>query len=133
MLLYVYGDVDVHSVFVAALPTSHPNVAPERHLEISAAWKARPIPYGPTSLFIGVISAGDHFAERMAVRKSWMQDHLIRSSAVVARFFVALVNSEDCNFCKSTFQLYSFAEELTCVLFSPASLCSMERQESTRS
>jgi len=104
MLLYVYGDVDVHSVFVAALPTFHPNVGPERHLEMSATWKARPLPHGPSTLFIGVISAGDHFAERMAVRKSWMQHHLIRSSAVVARFFVALVGSEDCNFSKTTFQ-----------------------------
>lgn len=90
VLLYVYGDVDVHSVFVAGLPTFHPNVGPERHLEMSATWKARPLPHGPPTLFIGVISAGDHFAERMAVRKSWMQHLLIRSSAVVARFFVAL-------------------------------------------
>jgi hypothetical protein len=42
-------------------------------------------------LFIGILSAGNHFAERMAVRKSWMQHKLIKSSHVVARFFVALV------------------------------------------
>lgn len=91
MSLHVYGDVDVHSVFAASLPTSHPSVAPERHLEMSPKWKTQPLPNAPADLLIGIISAGDHFAERMAVRKSWMQHDLVKSSIVVARFFVALV------------------------------------------
>lgn len=45
-------------------------------------------------MFIGILSAGNHFAERMAVRKSWMQHKLIKSSNVVARFFVALVGQK---------------------------------------
>ncbi|XP_021747936.1 hydroxyproline O-galactosyltransferase GALT6-like [Chenopodium quinoa] len=97
MILRVYGDVDVHSAFAASLPTSHPSVAPERHLEMSSEWKARPLPYEPVDLFIGVISAGDHFAERMAVRKSWMQHYLVKSSIVVARFFVALHERDTIN------------------------------------
>jgi hypothetical protein len=43
-------------------------------------------------IFIGILSAGNHFSERMAVRKSWMQHVLITSAKVVARFFVALVS-----------------------------------------
>ncbi|XP_074309788.1 hydroxyproline O-galactosyltransferase GALT6-like [Silene latifolia] len=97
MTLNVYGDVDVHSVFAGSLPTSHPSIAPERHLEMSAEWKARPLPNTTIVLFIGIISAGDHFAERMAVRKSWMQHNLIKSSQVVARFFVALHERESIN------------------------------------
>ncbi len=85
------GDVDVHSVFAASLPTTHPSFAPQRHLEMTDRWRAPPLPDGPAELFIGVLSAGNHFAERMAVRKSWMQHRLIKSSNMVARFFVALV------------------------------------------
>lgn len=85
------GDIDVHSVFAASLPTTHPIFAPQRLLEMAPQWKAPPLPKGPVELFIGVLSAGNHFAERMAVRKSWMQHKLIKSSNVVARFFVALV------------------------------------------
>ena len=61
------------------------------HLELLPQWKAPPLPHLNMELFIGILSAGNHFAERMAVRKSWMQHRLIRSSHVVARFFVALV------------------------------------------
>ena len=52
---------------------------------------AIPLPKHPIKLFIGVLSASNHFAERMAVRKTWMQSAAIKSSDVVARFFVALV------------------------------------------
>ncbi|KNA10091.1 hypothetical protein SOVF_147620 [Spinacia oleracea] len=97
MILHVYGDVDVHSAFAASLPTSHPSVAPERHLEMSDEWKARTLPNELVDLFIGVISAGDHFAERMAARKSWMQHNLVKSSVVVVRFFVALHERETIN------------------------------------
>lgn len=81
----------MHSIFAASLPTSHPSFRSQMHLEIFTKWKAPAIPDGPVELFIGILSAGSHFAERMAVRKSWMQHKLIRSSHVVARFFVALV------------------------------------------
>lgn len=93
--LTLKGDIDVHSVFAASLPSSHPSYAPQRHLEMSERWQAPPRPNGPVELFIGILSAGNHFAERMAVRKSWMQHRLIRNSKVVARFFVALVSAED--------------------------------------
>lgn len=86
------GDVDVHSVFAASLPTSHPSFAPQMHLEKSTRWKAPDLSNDGVELFIGILSAGNHFAERMAVRKSWMQHKLIKSSHVVARFFVALVS-----------------------------------------
>ncbi|KAK7281842.1 hypothetical protein RIF29_10155 [Crotalaria pallida] len=93
------GDIDVHSIYAASLPSTHPSFAPQRHLELSTRWLAPPLPESGVELFIGVLSAGNHFAERMAVRKSWMQHRLIKSSKVVARFFVALnprkeVNSE---------------------------------------
>ena len=43
------------------------------------------------SLFVGVLSATNHFAERTAVRRTWMQHPQIRSGEVVVRFFLALV------------------------------------------
>ncbi|KAL3819343.1 hypothetical protein ACJIZ3_005248 [Penstemon smallii] len=95
--LSVNGDIDVHSVFAASLPTSHPSFAPQRHLDMTEKWKAPPIPDRPVELFIGILSAGNHFAERMAVRKSWMQHKLIQSSKVVARFFVALHGRKEVN------------------------------------
>lgn len=95
--LTVKGDIDVHSVFAASLPTTHPSSAPQKHLELSVKWRAPPLPEGSVELFIGVLSAGNHFAERMAVRKSWMQHRLIKSSNVVARFFVALHARKEVN------------------------------------
>lgn len=81
----------MHSIFAASLPSSHPSFAPQMHLELLPQWKAPPLLNVNVELFIGILSAGNHFAERMAVRKSWMQHKLIKSSNVVARFFVALV------------------------------------------
>ncbi|XVE75165.1 hypothetical protein DITRI_Ditri12bG0073600 [Diplodiscus trichospermus] len=95
--LSLKGDLDVHSVFAASLPTSHPSFAPQKHLERLSKWKATPLPDGNVELFIGILSAGNHFAERMAVRKSWMQHKLIKSSKVVARFFVALNGRKEVN------------------------------------
>ncbi|KAK7407319.1 hypothetical protein VNO78_09135 [Psophocarpus tetragonolobus] len=95
--LSINGDVDVHSIFAASLPTSHPSFAPQMHLELIPQWKAPPLHDVNVELFIGILSAGNHFAERMAVRKSWMQHKLIKSSHVVARFFVALHARKDIN------------------------------------
>ncbi|KAK6249903.1 hypothetical protein QUC31_007375 [Theobroma cacao] len=95
--LTLNGDIDVHSVFAASLPTSHPSFASQRHLEKSYRWKAPPLPEQPVELFIGILSAGNHFAERMAVRKSWMQHKLVKSSNVVARFFVAMHARKEVN------------------------------------
>ncbi|XP_010529358.1 PREDICTED: hydroxyproline O-galactosyltransferase GALT2-like [Tarenaya hassleriana] len=88
--LAIKGDVDVHSAYATSLPTSHPSFSPHKALEFSPDWKAPPLPRSPFRLFIGVLSATNHFAERMAVRKTWMQHSAIKSSDVVARFFVAL-------------------------------------------
>jgi hypothetical protein len=46
---------------------------------------------------MGVLSATNHFSERMAVRKTWMQHPSIKSSDVVARFFVALNPRKEVN------------------------------------
>ncbi|KAF2316014.1 hypothetical protein GH714_040809 [Hevea brasiliensis] len=45
----------------------------------------------------GLIVKGNHFAERMAARKSWMQHRLIKSSNAVACFFVALHAQKEVN------------------------------------
>ncbi|KAL9325421.1 hypothetical protein ACSQ67_006066 [Phaseolus vulgaris] len=95
--LSVKGDVDVHSIFAASLPTSHPSFAPQMHIELLPQWKAPLLLHVNVELFIGILSAGNHFAERMAVRKSWMQHKLVKSSNVVARFFVALHGRKDLN------------------------------------
>ncbi|KAK1422793.1 hypothetical protein QVD17_18080 [Tagetes erecta] len=88
--LAVKGDVDVHSVFATSLPASHPSFAPQRVIEMSEKWKAKPLPRHPIRLFIGILSATNHFAERMAIRKTWMQSAAVKTSDVVVRFFVAL-------------------------------------------
>uniref|UniRef100_A0A2N9EBS0 Galectin domain-containing protein n=1 Tax=Fagus sylvatica TaxID=28930 RepID=A0A2N9EBS0_FAGSY len=95
--LSVNGDIDVQSVFAASLPTSHPSFTTQMHLEMFTKWKAPPLPNGHVELFIGILSAGNHFAERMAVRKSWMQQKSIKSSHVVARFFVAMHGRKEVN------------------------------------
>ncbi|KAF8080827.1 hypothetical protein N665_0920s0010 [Sinapis alba] len=95
--LTVTGDIDVHAVFAGSLPTSHPSFGPQRHLDLSRKWQAPLVPNEEVELFIGILSAGNHFGERMAVRKSWMQHKLIRSSKVVSRFFVALHSRKSIN------------------------------------
>ncbi|EOA39841.1 hypothetical protein CARUB_v10008510mg [Capsella rubella] len=95
--LAVKGNIDVHSVYAASLPSTNPSFAPQKHLEMQSIWKAPSLPEKPVELFIGILSAGNHFAERMAVRKSWMQQKLVRSSKVVARFFVALHSRKEVN------------------------------------
>ncbi|XP_020218251.1 LOW QUALITY PROTEIN: hydroxyproline O-galactosyltransferase GALT6-like [Cajanus cajan] len=93
----INNHISMHSVFVASLPTTHPSYAPQMHLELFPKWKASPLHNVNVELFIGILSAGNHFADRMAVRKSWMQHKLIKSSHVVARFFVALHAKKDIN------------------------------------
>ncbi|KAA3458376.1 hydroxyproline O-galactosyltransferase GALT6-like isoform X1 [Gossypium australe] len=88
--LTLNGDIDVHAVFASSLPTSHPSDVTQKNLEMSNQWKAPPLPEQPVDLFIGILSAGNHFAERMAIRKSWMQHNLVKSSIVHVRFFVAV-------------------------------------------
>lgn len=88
--LSLNGDIDIESIFASSLPSSHPSFSPERYLEMSDQWRAPPLPTEPVELFIGILSAASHFAERMAVRKSWMM-YTRKSSNIVARFFVALV------------------------------------------
>lgn len=90
--LSLNGDIDIESIFASSLPNSHPSFAPERYLEMSEQWRAPSLPTEPVELFIGILSAASHFAERMAVRKSWMM-HTRKSSNIVARFFVALVTT----------------------------------------
>ncbi|GJV25257.1 hydroxyproline O-galactosyltransferase GALT2 [Tanacetum coccineum] len=88
--LAIKGDVDIHSVYATALPTSHPSFSPQRVIEMSEKWKTKPLPHNPIRVFIGILSATNHFAERMAIRKTWMQSSAIKASDVVVRFFVAL-------------------------------------------
>ncbi|KAL4563508.1 hypothetical protein LXL04_027551 [Taraxacum kok-saghyz] len=88
--LAIKGDVDIHSVFATSLPASHPSFSPQRVIEMSEKWKAKPLPGHPIRVFVGILSATNHFAERMAIRKTWMQSSAVKSSDVVVRFFVAL-------------------------------------------
>ncbi|ONK67330.1 uncharacterized protein A4U43_C06F19030 [Asparagus officinalis] len=88
--LAIKGNIEVHSAYATSLPTSHPSFSVHNVLEKSERWKSHPVLRGPVHLFIGILSATNHFAERMAVRKTWMQYPDIKSSYVVARFFVAL-------------------------------------------
>uniref|UniRef100_N1R4A2 Putative beta-1,3-galactosyltransferase 19 n=1 Tax=Aegilops tauschii TaxID=37682 RepID=N1R4A2_AEGTA len=94
--LSLNGDLDVQSVFAGTLPTTHPSFAPQKHLEMFPAWQAPPLPEEPAEIFIGILSAGNHFAERMAARKTWMSAAQ-KTSNVVARFFVALHARKEVN------------------------------------
>ncbi|KAK3149028.1 hypothetical protein QOZ80_3AG0211970 [Eleusine coracana subsp. coracana] len=94
--LSLKGDLDVESISADYLPNSPPTFTRQRYLEMSEQWKASPLPTEPVELFIGILSAANHFAERMAVRKSWMISTR-RSSSVVARFFVALNREKEVN------------------------------------
>lgn len=95
--LAVTGGIDVHSVYATVLPKAHPSFSLQQVLEMSERWKARPVPEEPIHLFIGILSATNHFAERMAIRKTWMQFPAIQSGNVVARFFVALSHRKEIN------------------------------------
>ncbi|XP_071737472.1 hydroxyproline O-galactosyltransferase GALT6-like [Rutidosis leptorrhynchoides] len=95
--LSLKGDVDVNSIIAGSLPSAHPSYDPQKTLEMLDKWRAPPISDEPIRLFIGVLSAGNHFSERMAVRKSWMMYDLIKSSHAVARFFVALNARKEVN------------------------------------
>ncbi|KAK8953548.1 putative beta-1,3-galactosyltransferase 20 [Platanthera guangdongensis] len=95
--LAIKGNVDVHSVFATSLPQSHPSFSRQKVLELSETWKSSPLPQHPIELFIGILSSTNHFAERMAVRKTWMQYSAIKLSNVVARFFVAMSPRKEVN------------------------------------
>ncbi|AQK57354.1 Hydroxyproline O-galactosyltransferase GALT4 [Zea mays] len=64
--LSLNGDLDVQSVFAGTLPTTHPSFSPQKHLELLPSWQAHPLPDEPVEIFIGILSAGNHFAERMS-------------------------------------------------------------------
>ncbi|KQK13710.1 hydroxyproline O-galactosyltransferase GALT6 [Brachypodium distachyon] len=93
-ILQVNGDIEVESMVAGSLPRAHPNIA-ERNLELLAELKAPPTEE-PVELFIGILSAGSHFTERMAVRRSWMSA-VRNSSSTMARFFVALNERKEVN------------------------------------
>ncbi|XP_073008832.1 hydroxyproline O-galactosyltransferase GALT2 isoform X1 [Typha latifolia] len=95
--LAIKGDVEIHSVFATALPLTHASFSPHQVLEMSENWRSHPLPDNPVIIFIGVLSSSNHFAERMAARKTWMQSPEIKSSNVVARFFVALNPRKEVN------------------------------------
>ncbi|KAF8655705.1 hypothetical protein HU200_061028 [Digitaria exilis] len=95
--LAVTGGIDVHSVYATALPKAHPSFSLQQVLEMSERWKARPVPEEPIQLFVGILSATNHFSERMAIRKTWMQFPAIQLGNVIARFFVALSHRKEIN------------------------------------
>ncbi|KAL5224172.1 hypothetical protein ABZP36_010811 [Zizania latifolia] len=95
--LAVTGGVDIHSVYATSLPRVHPSFSLQQVLEMYDRWKARPVPEEPIQVFIGILSATKHFAERMAIRKTWMQFPAIQLGNAVARFFVALSHRKEIN------------------------------------
>ncbi|KAJ6840017.1 hydroxyproline O-galactosyltransferase GALT2 [Iris pallida] len=95
--LAIKGDVKVNSIYATSLPKSHPSFSIQQVLEMSEKWKSPPLQQDPVHLFVGILSGTNHFAERMAIRKTWMQYPEIKSSYVVARFFVALGPRKEVN------------------------------------
>ncbi|KAG0500757.1 hypothetical protein HPP92_000829 [Vanilla planifolia] len=95
-VLTVRGGVEGYHIFVGGRHVTSFPYRPQV-LELSELWKSGPPPELPVELFIGILSATNHFAERMAVRKTWMQYSAIKLSNVVARFFVALSPRNEIN------------------------------------
>ncbi|OEL23583.1 Hydroxyproline O-galactosyltransferase GALT6 [Dichanthelium oligosanthes] len=85
--LSLNGDIDIESIFASSLPNSHPSFAPERYLEMSEQWRAPPLPTEHVELFIGILSAASHFAERMANGKKEVNAELKKE----AEFFRDIV------------------------------------------
>ncbi|CAI5505788.1 unnamed protein product [Closterium sp. Naga37s-1] len=85
----ISGAIRLKSFVATSLPLAPPLRTAD--LEASESLKA-PAVRGDVnvSMFIGILSATNHFAERTAVRKTWLQHPQIRSGEVVARFFLAL-------------------------------------------
>ncbi|MCO5567791.1 hypothetical protein L7F22_021487 [Adiantum nelumboides] len=94
---YVGGDVDLQALIATSLPSVPPKTVTEQIFENWQQWKAPKLHNQPLSLFIGVLSSSNHFAERMAIRSTWFQDQRIQSAEVVARFFVALHRDREIN------------------------------------
>ncbi|TVU45592.1 hypothetical protein EJB05_05082, partial [Eragrostis curvula] len=93
-ILSVNGDIDVESIVAGSLPTAHPSIV-KGNLELLTEFRAPPLEEH-VELFIGILSAGSHFTERMALRRSWMSS-VRNSSSTVARFFVALNSRTEVN------------------------------------
>uniref|UniRef100_A0A0E0RFQ8 Hexosyltransferase n=1 Tax=Oryza rufipogon TaxID=4529 RepID=A0A0E0RFQ8_ORYRU len=66
--LSLSGDLDVQS---GPYPL-HTQALPQSYLDMSTVWQSSPLPNEPVDIFIGILSSGNHFAERMGVRKTWM-------------------------------------------------------------
>eukprot|EP00250_Pteridium_aquilinum_P007787 c17438_g1_i1 orf=290-2386(+) len=94
---FVRGDVDLQAVIATSLPSVPPKTVNEQIFENWQQWRAPKLGSRPISLFIGVLSSSNHFAERMAIRSTWFQDKRIQSAEVVARFFVAIHPDRDIN------------------------------------
>ena len=88
---FVGGDVDVQALIATSLPSLPPKSIDEKIFENGHLLRAPKLKNGPIDLFIGVLSASDHFTQRMAMRSSWFQAEPIKSAKVVTRFFVAMV------------------------------------------
>ncbi|CAI5469477.1 unnamed protein product [Closterium sp. Yama58-4] len=85
----ISGAIRLKSFVATSLPLSPPLRTAD--LEASESLKAPVVRRDANvSMFIGILSATNHFAERTAVRKTWLQHPQIRSGEVVARFFLAL-------------------------------------------
>eukprot|EP00897_Mesotaenium_endlicherianum_P001022 jgi/Mesen1/10920/ME000095S10257 len=93
--VHIGGDIQVDAVFATSLPSS----PPARHavLESSDKLKAPALKEGAVKMFIGILSASNHFEERLAVRKTWLQYPMVRTGDVIARFFVAMHPSKQVN------------------------------------
>lgn len=94
---FVDGDVELQAVIATSLPSVPPKTVSEQIFENWQLWRAPKLINRRISLFIGVLSSSNHFAERMAIRSTWFQDKRIQSGEVVARFFVAMHPDKDIN------------------------------------
>ncbi|RWW63144.1 hypothetical protein BHE74_00029694 [Ensete ventricosum] len=91
----ISGDMKLISVLASGLPTSEDL----EHVIDLELLKSNPLPiHQAVKFFIGIISTANNFKHRMAVRRTWMQYDLVRTGAVVVRFFVGLVSSYSCRF-----------------------------------
>lgn len=88
----ISGDFKLVSAIASGLPTSEDL---ENSFDLDML-KSSPIPDGKDlDLLIGIFSTANNFKRRMAIRRTWMQYHVVRNGTVAIRFFVGLmVNKE---------------------------------------
>ncbi|XP_057861926.2 hydroxyproline O-galactosyltransferase GALT2 isoform X5 [Cryptomeria japonica] len=96
----VKEDIQVENIDAYSLPSIAQTISLGKLAVQRQDPKAQTIlqPSGHPHIFVGIISASNNFAQRMAIRRTWLRSHTIQASfQAAAFFFVALDIDKDIN------------------------------------